>query len=108
MPIKDSHAYVIFSLVDIPKDQIISVSYTQDGYHDPLQDCLCSTCKPEDPPASPERRPQLTSIPLPNPGKKKRRGGKRARSRRGNQKERVDAQNDEQEELAMSENDESG
>lgn len=108
-PIKNTHAYILISLVNINPEDPITVSYTKDGYHDPSQDCLCKTCKPDNPPASPERHRQPTDIPEPKPGKKRRRGGKRARVRRENQGERINAQGEQEGLMIMdtSENDNS-
>jgi hypothetical protein len=104
-PIKGSHAHVLISIADIHPGDAITVSYTKDGYHDPSQPCLCSTCQPHNPPRSPERRPPLTDIPMPKSGPKTRRGGKRARSRKKRQEERLNAQAEgkqEEEEARMS------
>lgn len=73
---------MLISLVDISPGEAITVSYTKDGYHDSSQACLCSTCRPDNPPLPTKRRePEVLS---PKPGKKKRRGGRMARIRREN------------------------
>jgi hypothetical protein len=81
---------MLFSLTDISPGEQITASYTKEGYHDPSKPCLCSTCRPRDPPSAPERRQPLPADLVLKSGKKKRRGGKRARVRRENRKSRMD------------------
>lgn len=80
---------MLFSLTNIAPGDAITVSYTKDGYHDDSQPCLCSKCRPHDPPRSTERRPLPPQVLIPQPGKKKRRGGNRARVRRENRELRM-------------------
>jgi hypothetical protein len=91
MAIKGTHAYVLVTLKDIVPGQPISVSYTKNGYYEPDQKCLCSTCQPDDPPVPPAKRPVVHKDLTRRPGPKKRRGGKRARVRRENRIVREEA-----------------
>jgi hypothetical protein len=76
--IPGTYAYMVEAIRDIEFNEPITVSYTNRGYYDPSQPCLCATCNPANPPKSPERRPQVEQIS----SNKTRRGGVRYRRKK--------------------------
>jgi len=50
--VKNSHAYLLWSIMDIDQGEAITVKYTADGSYFP-EGCGCKTCNPCNPPEAP-------------------------------------------------------
>lgn len=77
--VKNSHAYLLWSIMDIEQGEPITVKYTADNSYFP-EGCGCKTCNPCNPPEAP-RHPIveedfLKKAIVPG-GKRPRRGGRR-------------------------------
>jgi hypothetical protein len=53
--VKDSHAYMLWSIAEIKADATITVRYTKDSSYFAGKDCACATCCPANPPVAPRR-----------------------------------------------------
>jgi hypothetical protein len=82
--VKNSHAYLLWSIMDIDQGEPITVKYTADSSYFP-EGCGCKTCNPHNPPEAP-RRSVIEENFLKKeevPGEKRtRRGGRRRNPKR--------------------------
>lgn len=84
--VKNSHAYLLWSIKDIDQDEPITVKYTADSSYFP-EGCGCITCNPSKAPVAP-RHPVIKENFEVVPGKKgARRGGRRRNPKRQKKEE---------------------
>jgi hypothetical protein len=79
--VKNTHAYLLWSIKDIDQGDPITVKYTVDSSYFP-DGCRCKTCNPNNPPEAPRRLVVEENFEV-NQGKKRvRRGGRRRKAKR--------------------------
>ena len=82
-PIKNSHAFTIFSLREIEEGASLSVMYTEDGSYFGGEDCQCTSCTGRCIKAPRQEKMDPGESQQEHGGKKqRRRGGRRERARR--------------------------
>ena len=78
-PIKNTHAYILVTLVDIKAGESITVKYTDTGYY--ADGCLCASCHPGSPPNAAiyktNTNPVIQSTSSKRKARRKKRGGVR-------------------------------
>jgi hypothetical protein len=82
--VKNSHAYLLWSIMDIDQGEPITVKYTADNSYFP-DGCGCKTCNPFNPPKAPRQAVIEENFVKKEvgPGKKRaRRGGRRRNPKR--------------------------
>ena len=75
--IKGSHAFMLWSIMEIGEDEAITVKYTKDAYFE--DGCACKTCHPDNPPDAPRHtieKETSTSMAVVAGKKRTRRGGR--------------------------------
>jgi hypothetical protein len=81
LPIKKTNACVLVTLRGISDGEPLTIKYSAEGYHDEESPCQCASCKPASPPNAPRRQVDTSNF-QPSSGKKRKRGGRRAKAKK--------------------------
>lgn len=79
--VKNSHAYLLWSIKEIDEGEPITVKYTADSSYFP-EGCGCKTCNPHNPPEAPRHTIIEENFEVVTGKKRARRGGRRRNPKR--------------------------